>query len=200
MNSSKQSKWSIVAAIFLILLGLGIVVLAGIWAFDLFQKLDPPKATLLAAAIGILGVITAQSLTGTWNRKLDKERAHLARRTEAYENLVASIIGMITSKGDQKKIDDHVIAMSKFGVEVIVWGSSDVLHAWNQYRHRLMHTEKQKLVETDFLKLSSDLLKAIRKDLGHKDKGKVHDSDLLMPFINDARSGQDYPPMSTPNF
>lgn len=197
MKSFKQFKWS---TILIGLLGLGLAVLAGIGVFTIFPKLDTPKATLLAAAISILSVVIAQSLTGSWNRKLDKERAQLARRTEAYEGIITALIGMTTAKGDQEKIEKHVSAMYKFGAEVIVWGSDNVLHAWNQYRHRLMHNEEQPFSDTDFLKLNANLIRAIRQDLGHRDGNSVHDSDLVMPFINDARSGEDYAPLSTPNF
>lgn len=193
MKAPKSTKKSIVLGSLTLLILLVGVFFLGLWLLDVIQKLDPTKATIFAALISILGIVITQALAGSWNRKLEKERAQLNRRTEVYETLVTAIIGLATSKGNEEVQSKHLKTMLEFGPQVIVWGSPGVLHAWNNYRHRLMN---QQIVQEDFLKLTADLMKAIRKDLGHKDSNAVHDSDLLMPFINDAKPGLDYPPLS----
>jgi len=192
MKSSKQPIWAVVAAALLVLLALGAVVLLLLWLADVVKTLDAPKAAIFVSLVGILGIFMTQSLTGYWNRKLEKERAQLARRTDVYESLVRSLTGMLTAQSDEGKRDEHFQKMLDFSPQVIVWGSGPVLNAWNHFRYRLMRVSEEPFRENEFPKITADLLKAMREDLGHKDKNKVFDSDLLRPFINDAEPGQNY--------
>ncbi|TAP27835.1 hypothetical protein [Arthrobacter sp. S41] len=192
MKSSKQPVWALVMGVLVILLAVGVVVLLLLWLADVVKTLDAPKAAIFVSLVGVLGIFLTQSLTGYWNRKLEKERAQLARRTEVYESLVRSLTGMLTAKGDAGKRDEHFQKMLDFSPQVIVWGSGPVLNAWNHFRYRLMSVSEKPFRENEFLKITADLLKAIREDLGHKDRNKVFDSDLLRPFINDAEAGQNY--------
>ncbi|MGO3257005.1 MAG: hypothetical protein ACTIKH_12755 [Glutamicibacter ardleyensis] len=192
MKSSKQPVWAVIAAALLVLLALGAVVLLLLWLADVVKTLDAPKAAIFVSFIGILGIFITQALTGYWNRKLEKERAQLARRTDVYENLVRSLTGMLTAQSDEGKRDEHFQKMLDFSPQVIVWGSGPVLNAWNHFRYRLMRVSEEPFRENEFPKITADLLKAMREDLGHKDKNKVFDSDLLRPFINDAEPGQNY--------
>lgn len=192
MKKTKKS-YIFLGAVLLILGGAAIALLI-VWFITEMQKLDPqPRTTILAALIGILGIVITQALAGSWNRRLEKERAQLNRRTEVYESIVRITISTLVSKGDPKALKEFTESMSKFGADLIVWGSEDVLKAWNDYRHRLMSGNLQ---GDQFFKLMADLLKAMRKDLGHK-PGSLHDSDLLRPFINDVAAGINFPELPT---
>ena len=191
-KSRRHPLWAACGAVLVVLVALGLVALLLVGLAQVVKTLDAPKAAIFVSLIGILGIFLTQSLTGYWNRKLEKEKAQLARRTEVYENLVRSLTSMMTSKGDEEKRTAHVEEMFKSGPQLIVWGSGPVLKAWNHFRYRLMDTGQNPLRGNEFPKITADLLKAMREDLGHNDKNKVFDSDLLRPFINDAEPGQNY--------
>ncbi len=114
MKSSKQPVWALAMGVLVILLAVGVVVLLLLWLADVVKTLDAPKAAIFVSLVGVLGIFLTQSLTGYWNRKLEKERAQLARRTEVYESLVRSLTGMLTAKGDTGKRDENFQKMLDF--------------------------------------------------------------------------------------
>lgn len=163
---------------------------------DFLSQIGPqPAATIVAALLAFVGVISAQSITGLLNRKLEKERAQLARRSDAYEKMVRDLLEFFqnskdkTKNGNTKAVENLKHMMVDFGAHAMVWGSNEVLLAWNEYRHQ---ATDDSLSAEKKLKGLATLVKHMRIDLGHKNLDGLHDTDLLRPFINDLSPGKDF--------
>lgn len=194
---SSKTK-TIMSVAFVLILGTALltaVIYLVKWLVDLLSRLPPQMAaTIIAALLALVGVLSAQFITGALNRKLEKERTTINRRAETYEKLVKDLMEFFvlhkdkTPKGQTKANDKVISMMTSFGGSAMVWASADVLLAWNNFRHTIMANATTE----ENLKLLSEVLRQIRKDLGHNQQGKLHDSDLLRTFINDLESGKDF--------
>lgn len=75
--------------------------------------------------------------------------------------------------------------MSNFTQEAMVWASDDVLNAWIKFRATSINEEKIKTNPFVLMLLFEDLVREIRKDLGHKNKNLTN-GKLLSLFVNDT--------------
>lgn len=164
------------------------------WLGIFLSKMDPqPAATIMAALVALLGVLIAQLATGVLNRRLEKERAQLSRRADAYEKMVRELLVFFqlskvqTKNGEAKALEGLKNMMVEFGAHAMVWGSNEVLLAWNNYRYQ---ATDDSLSAEEKLKGLAELVKCMRVDLGHKNREGIHDTDLLRPFINDLEAGK----------
>ena len=128
----------------------------------------------------IAGVITV-TLTHYWTKKREIEETHRLRKSEIYRDFVQNAIVKSFQGAKQEQTQQEIAEnledfIFSFVGALIVWGAPDVIHAYRQF---------QKSSETDLKAVFSsadDLLLAIRKDLGHSNKGlKQH--DLLALFL-----------------
>lgn len=165
------------------------------WLGIFLARLDPqPAATILAALVGLLGVLIAQLVTGVLNRRLERERAQLGRRADAYEKMVRELLDFFqlskvkTKTGEAKAREGLTKMMVEFSAHTMVWGSNEVLLAWNNYRYQ---ATDDSLSAEEKLKGLAELVKHMRVDLGHKNRDGIHDTDLLRPFINELEAGKD---------
>lgn len=67
---------------------------------------------------------------------------------------------------------------------LVVWGSDDLLLAWNRFRNSSIQAVHNEGPDFNILFEVENLLLAIRKDLGHANKG-VNRGKILGLFIND---------------
>lgn len=78
--------------------------------------------------------------------------------------------------------------MAEITQELVIWGSDDMLNAFYDFRNKSIENSYEKIGNSynpyNTLFAVEDLLLAIRKDLGHKNK-KVSRGRILGLFIND---------------
>ena len=136
--------------------------------------------TIIVACGGIVAVM----LTHYWTTKREVKLSLRLRQSEVYEDFVQKVIvkAIQGTKRDQlqheidEKLQDYMIS---FAGELMVWGSLSVIHAYRYFQKvaAVSVPDPEKL----FSSLDS-LLREIRKDLGHKDKG-LKQYDLYNLFL-----------------
>ena len=73
----------------------------------------------------------------------------------------------------------------KFSQQITLWGSNEVIQKWNKFRnYSVKHDKDPSLPSEDILFIIEDIIYAIRKDMGHKDK-VLKRGELLSLFVND---------------
>ena len=75
--------------------------------------------------------------------------------------------------------------MAEITPELIIWGSDEMLEAFHKFRtHSIRSSNENNKSPYEILIVVEDLLLAIRKDLGHKNKN-ITRGKILGLFIND---------------
>ena len=103
---------------------------------------------------------------------------------------------MGTKLGDPPKEADLLKFMADFNQRAMVWASDDVLSAWIAFRGASIDAAQSSNATTTSLMFKYEaLIEAIRKDLGHKNKGLTR-GKLLSLFVNDIDKYIDTPKAS----
>jgi hypothetical protein len=92
---------------------------------------------------------------------------------------------MSTKTGDRLSEKEMIEFMSNFTQRVMVWGDDGVLVAWIKWRRLLIDQAAMKAAPMKSMFLYEDLIFAIRRDLGHRNKALVT-GDILALFVNDV--------------
>lgn len=87
-----------------------------------------------------------------------------------------------TKSGTQLSEQEITEFMFDFTQQLIVWGADEVIAAFYRFKKQSTSTNSQNV-----LFLVEDLLLAIRKDLGHKNKGLTQ-GRLLGLFVNNIEN------------
>ena len=174
------------------LLALAIVILTGWGLFELartfwsaFVQLNPTIAVgMLAAAATVLVSVVSVLYAKHLEQRMALRKEHREKKVPVYEELIAFIFRVIYSSkegGVPMSTEEMVNTHSRLTQTAIVWASDDVLKAFGGFRTASLEAATNPLglalaVENLFL--------AIRKDLGHQNKG-LFAGQLLKLFIND---------------
>lgn len=157
------------------------------WGVGLFSQVNPTVgAGMLAATsavvVSVLSILIAKHL----EQKALIAKEQREKKVPSYEGLIEFMFLMIhgekLARGpltEQEKAD----RMSRFNQQVIVWGSDEVIVAFAEFRQSSFNS----LGPLAIAVAVERLLLAIRKDLGHKNKG-LGPGALLRTFINDLHT------------
>lgn len=174
------------------ILGSGLLVLLvwGGWKllrllWDAFSQVNPTVgAGMLAASatvvVSVVSVLVAKRLE--YRTTLAKE--HREKKIPFYEDFVAFTfrIAFADKLGLEPLTEKEMIQeATKFTQNLIVWGADDVVDAWFRFRNKSINSDGSGLVVMFEIER---LLLAIRKDLGHENKGLVP-GKVLGLFVND---------------
>jgi len=156
------------------LLVIFLVVLAGLFVKSLVAAAPGISATIIAGIIAFsVGVYTHTQIR---NREI--KARHFIEKKNAYMcffNLVFEIISSFKNK--RPIIDDRLInEIWGFKKELMVWGDQEVLQAYREYEEKSAAQPEGILLAVD------NLLRAIRKDLGHDDS-KLKPGELVSILI-----------------
>ena len=128
--------------------------------------------------------------TALWNQRSLKKReireAQRPNKTAAYKMFVEEIIiGTLkkTKAGELKDVDEDRLQELFFGSigDLLVWASPDFIRAYQKFKAAGQQQDQRVLVHLD------EMLKAVRKDLGHSD-WILQDGDLIKLFLTDPES------------
>lgn len=141
---------------------------------------------VLAGIITAISAIIAIILQKNREQRINIQIEHRNRVAPIYEKFIDDIFNNFfyaDKLGRQRLTNQEMIeVMAEFTQKILIWGSNDVINAYNNFRESgnvapgkpshaiLFHVE--------------DLLLAIRKDLGHPTKG-FKKGQLLRLFVND---------------
>lgn len=174
---------------------LGILIL-GVFSFvtfkllqllwNVFSEVNPTVGAGIVAAtatiiVSVLSVLVAKNL----EQKAVIVREHRERKTPIYEEIVQLIFRFaFSNKIGLTPLDEQEIKIKMVWIteNLVIWGSDDLLLAWYKFRKCLVKNAESSSYEILFE--VEDILLAIRKDLGHDNKG-INRGKILGLFIND---------------
>lgn len=155
-----------------------------------FQVLASINSSLAVAIIGasatVLVAVLSVVLGKIYEARSLIQKEHREKKIPVYEDLIAFVFRVLMGArtGRSPSEQEMIEFMMGFTQRVMVWGSDEVLTAWVKWR-RLATSEVE--MRSDPMKLMrnyEELILAIRRDLGHRNKG-LQSGDILALFIND---------------
>jgi hypothetical protein len=171
-------------------IGLGILILAAIsaggWLFvDSLLKADPG---ITAAVIGAIAVMVGGIWSHYSSRRREINSRHFIEKKNAYMRLVDLIFDLFKSvKGEGEVPESEMMnRLFDFKRELMVWGDGAVIDALSLYETRSADLAGQGDLSESLL-VVDDLLRAIRRDLGHNDSGLKRGSLVGLLLISDDR-------------
>lgn len=170
----------------LLLLG-GYLLVAKIWY--VFSSIDPKLGAGLVAASATILVSVFTVLVSKHLERKAEILAHLReKKIPTYEKIINFIFSLTFAEklGKKQPSEKEMIKfMAEITQELVIWGSDEMLQAF--YKFRMMSIENTEGTPNNpynVLFMVEDLLLAIRKDLGHKNKD-VGRGKILGLFVND---------------
>lgn len=155
------------------------------WLLFLFvaflKETNPALAAAIIAAAGtVLTGIIAPLIAKQYENKQNLKKEHRERKIPFYEKFISFLFQLLLHK--QLKIeeltpDEAVKNIVEFSQQVLIWGSDEVIALWPKLKNQTGQT-------ADTASVLGEMLLAIRKDLGHSNKGLDRKS-VLRIFIND---------------
>ena len=150
-----------------------------------FSQVNPTVgAGVIAAAatvlVSVISVLVAKRLE--FRANVDKE--HREKKAPFYEEMVRFIFRIAFAQKlgvDPVTEQEMVQKMAEFTENLVVWGSDDVIDAWFKFRNRSINSGDSGVAVIFEIE---NLVLAIRRDLGHQNKGLTK-GKILGLFIND---------------
>lgn len=178
---------------FIFLFALSAVVSWGLYKFIVFffsLELDPNvKAGLIGATALIFASIVSTVIQKRSEQELNIQIEHRKNFGPIYEEFINNVLirVLLADKLGKKPLSqtDLVKVIADFTRDILVWGSNDVLNAYQDFRK--LGNLGSNIADDDKFKLvyaMEDLILAMRKDLGHSNKG-LNRGDILRLFVND---------------
>ena len=146
-------------------------------------------AGIIAASATIIVSVISISLAKHFEHKAIIAKEHRDKKIPVYEELLEFIFLKmflpLKTKNTQPSEEEMGKFMMDFIQKIIVWGSDEVVESLYQFRQGGFALKKQAVEpQVDIMVKMTNLLLAIRKDLGHKNKN-INEEKLLGLFIND---------------
>jgi hypothetical protein len=176
-----QVTWVLVFVV-LIIWG-GVALFRYFWSA--FIQLNPTIAAgLLAAVATVLVSVVSVLYAKHLEQKLTIRREHREKKIPVYEDLIAFIFRVMYSYKDGSSsmpAEEMIETHSRLTQKAIIWASDDVIKAFHKFRVASLEADTNKL---GIALAVEELFLAIRRDLGHKNRG-LYTGQLLRLFIND---------------
>ncbi|MFB5761542.1 hypothetical protein [Paenibacillus medicaginis] len=186
-SSESKSKWQIIFSLLFISVLFYLLWLLVTWFISVFNSLQKEVAAALIAAsativVSVLSVVIAKY----YEKKRAIELELRNKKIPIYEEFVEFLFKLLMNKKLEGKpmTEQEVLKfMSGFTQKLLVWGSDDVVLQWSKYRNMFVLEDNPDTRKTMWQ--MEQLLIAIRKDTGHKNKA-YKKGDILKLFINDV--------------
>jgi hypothetical protein len=145
----------------------------------------------------IFGSVTSIVIGRQVESKAAHERHMRDREIEIYQDLIDHVLDLETGRAQEER--NEVKSARAMTRSLTTWGPDDALKKWITYigsvRGDHSHSsdnldQLQADILEGFLDPKADTLLAIRKELGHKNKGISEDDVLtiVVPYIKDLRT------------
>lgn len=183
MSSKGSQPGRLQAALGLLLLVA--IVIAGYFllriAWSLFADLDPQVSAAIAVALSAVVVVP---LTRWFDRKKYREEPLQSRKVEVYSRFVRGLVGAMLSGKDSLESDLKEF-FADITPDLTIWASDEVLRRWSVMRRRFADEHYQNIDAAVLMIEIEDLMKAVRRDLGHGNKN-LQSGDILGLWVNDV--------------
>jgi hypothetical protein len=191
---SKQVKtkwWQILLSLIVVAVLCIVVWYIAVTLWKVFFGLQKEVAAALVAASATI-LVSVFSVTGAkyYERKRAIEQDLRQRKIPIYEDFIKFLFRLIGSEkiGDkpmtEKEMQEFFI---EFTQKLMIWGSDEVVIQWSKYRRASIKNSENGQADFNNMFDLENLLLAIRKDTGHKNKN-LKKGDLLGLFINDIEN------------
>lgn len=136
-----------------------------LWFF--LSNLWEADANIRASVLGFIGAIAVASFTHYQTKKREISARHFTDKRKGYMEFIDLFfeqiqLGKKNQNVSQKKMVDK---MALFKKSLVVWGGPEIIEVWNSFE--LKSTEQRS--DKEMMQVFEDILRAIRKDLGHND-------------------------------
>jgi hypothetical protein len=166
------------------------VLLGIVWIF--VDRMITSLARLQSAVAGSIVAATIAAIAAFLVNVYIKHREAKERvlqeirikKTPVYEELIELIFSVLMAEklGKKAPAESEIVAkIAGMTPKVVIWASEDVVTKWNDVR---TYVKKSTDTPLDQFTPWNNLLRAIRKDLGHGDQ-KLERWALLRLFVND---------------
>ena len=154
-----------------------------LWVFA--ANLLEADANIKTSVIGFIGAIAVASFTHYQTKKREISSRHFANKRESYMEFIDLIFEMMKATKEnrvtsQKKMIDKMFAFKK---SLMVWGGPEVIAEWNSFE--LKANKQQSVTET--MQIFENILRAIRKDLGHDDNALPPGSLVALIIVSEEK-------------
>lgn len=143
-----------------------------LWFF--LSNLWEADANVKAGIIGFISAIAVVSFTHYYTKKREISARHFTDKRKGYMEFIDLFfeqiqLGKKNQNISQKKMIDKIALFKK---SLMVWGGPEIIELWNSFE---LKSEEQ-LSGKEMMQVFEDILRAIRKDLGH--------DDVTLPYGN----------------
>lgn len=183
---AKQNFLAVVGLLLIVVLCYGaFVAIRSTVAVLSLMKSDLAVAIIAAGATVFVSVLSIV-LGKVYEAREQIAREHREKKIPVYEDLLKFMFRILmgTKAGNPPSEAEIIEFMTGFTQRVMVWGSDDVLAVWVKWRRLSVSPDAQKQDPFKLLVVYEELIRAIRRDLGHKNKGLAR-GDILALFVND---------------
>jgi len=195
-TSQSTAPWWQVAVVLLGLIGLLVGLFYAMGAgLRRFSGLDPTVGAALVAGSATVMVSVITVFAGrAYERRRTVEENLRSKKIEMYQNFLEFWFNMLHSSvaADSQQSPrqrgrqsiDPVAFLRKFTRETMIWSSDEFLKEWSLFYRKIAQLDTDEIPSSVMLFDFEEILLAIRKEFGHKNKG-LQRGDLLGTFIND---------------
>lgn len=178
-------KWLVqrLPYIFILVISLLVLKYIVVWIFSQKPEITAAIITAIASVIVIVG-------GQQWNKTREIAAAHRIRKIEIYDEFITGLGRHFLQQDESSRtkmgasnVDELVKVFQKFTPKLILWGSSDVIAAWTEFRGTMNVDTASEEDRFAPLRIFDNLLKAIRAGLDHNDSD-LPKSALINLFLS----------------
>jgi len=179
-SDRKHPWWAIVGAS-LILVGL---VVGTLWffynAYYVLTSGSDTSKTLIGGTVAVLVAIISGALVKHFEYRNTVRVEPRAKKAPIYEDFIRYLLKTLVLEVKAGKVDEKKALefFADFTPRLALWSTDKVFRAYMEFR-----TASLKKPEPNILFLFEKVVWAMRRDLGHKNKG-LGEGDLLRMFVN----------------
>ena len=153
------------------------LAIAGSYIYGLVAASDNTRAALLSLLVSV--IIAAWTANNLKQREI--EATHRQQKLEGYTKYIEPFI-YLGGKHTKKKMKDSQFEehIQDFKKTLMLSGNADTIKMWNQAA-QILNSEAN--TDEDKIAIAAELLKLLRKDLGHKD-AELESSDIIKIIIH----------------
>lgn len=157
------------------------------WFYNQVLSIDPRiSAALITGFLAIIATSLTITIPKYLEKKMEIDEHHREQKSGMYKELLEFLFKLFMGPKIDKSLSQEEIVefMARFTENLILWGSEDVITKYRAYRIHYLQRELGTKTTMKEIEILENLLLAIRKDMGHKDK-KLIRGDILSLFLND---------------
>ena len=182
-TQNTQSRWQVFLGFVLIAL----ILLLAYWVIVLLWRglsaTPAVGAAIAAATLGGLATIAGHFIVKHLERKAAVVAQLREKKIPVYEDIIRLMFGIaFGGKGGRKKLNEQemIKATTDITEKLTIWGSDEMVREFHGFRMSMLSQPSG----FGTLQRVANLMLAIRKDLGHKNKD-IGRREILGLFIND---------------